>query len=224
MKGIYFMTKMFEAFGLSFDLNIPIKYDDWLVVKNEKYRPDRNVFIYEAFKKAFPQIKVADASMVYKLASRSVKLNEWVAKVNVEYALIQNEPTFYRDYVSPKDYEIVMRDLITSSERNKKRAAEELLAAQQYKAQLEDIDKRYSGFEYNSKYSRIINLSSNRLPLSYQLAIENYVPTVSGSQIEVHKKAYAREVLVSYKIQLIKILKSKPDVDIDKVINDLQEK
>lgn len=208
----------FTSLGYDFNVSVSDKIEDWLIIKDEKYRPDRGNFILENFNKDFPQIKVGDdVQKVYSLCGRSTVLIEWLAKKNLEYALIQGEPTFYRDEIKVDVYKKVSDELLANSSRSKLRSQEELSAAEEYKYKMDKISKKYSDYNFIMKESRVISMNSTELPLTLQLAIENYTPASDDSP---NRRSFARELLINYKLKLIKIINEKPDVDIEALIKD----
>lgn len=200
-------------------IEVPTSSNDWLIIKDETYRPDRGVLVLETFKKDFPSIQVGDdVEKVYALCSRSARLAEWLAKVNLSYATLQNEPTFYRDVIAADDYKLVAKDLEQLSNNNRSRATEELKAAEVYKTTMETISNKYSNRRLENKFSTIIALNTTSLPLTLQLAIENYTP--ANDATSPNRRAYARELLVRYKLALIEMVKENRNIDIDRVISE----
>lgn len=200
----------------------PTDENKWLIVVEEKYRPDKQKFIYEEFIKDYPDIKAIDADQVYALASRSSKLNNWLSKKNLEYAIKEGSPTFYRDYVEPDVYDKASKVIQKLNEVNAKKAAEQAAAASKYQDTLKEIDDKYSRLlSTDNSIAKVLNINTTALPLSIQLAIDNYTPAGSSSP---NQKAYARECLVNYKIALLKAIKNDQKIDIEKLIKDQQEK
>lgn len=207
----------------SIDVNMPpIDEDKWLIVAEEKYRPDKQKFIYESFIEDYPHIKVSDGDQVYALASRSATLSEWLSKKNLEYAIIEGSPTFFRDHVDPKKFDAATKEILRLNAINAKKASEQAAAATRYKNSLAEIEQKYEDqLNTGDKTAKVLSLNTTSLPLSIQLAIENYSPAKSSSP---NQKAFARECLINYKIALLKLIKDDPKVDIDRVIIDNQEK
>lgn len=201
-----------------FKLDIPTNSDDWFIIKEENYRPDRGAFILDKFNEDFPDFEITDVEKVYSLSSRSTSLSEWLAKQNLSYATIQNEPTFYRDVLDPDEFSKVSRELQSLSIKNRERAEEEIKASRDFKDTMLKISQKYSKFKPENKFTRVISMNSTELPLTLQLAIENYVP--ASSENAPTQKAYSRELLTRYKVFLINEIIKDKDVDIDKVIND----
>lgn len=196
--------------------------EKWLVVAEEKYRPDKQKFIYDKFIKEYPSIKVRDAEQVYALASRSAKLNEWLAIANAEYATIEASPTYYRQYIDASDFESASIEVSNMSKAQAAKAKEQAIAATNYRNALAEIDMKYEkSLNTSNKYAKVLALNTTSLPLSIQLIIDNYTPATSSSP---NVRAFARECLVSYKIALLSVIKQNKDVDIDKLIEINKEK
>lgn len=219
------MTTIFE---LKFDTGTyyvnepPTDVESWLTIKEEKYRPDKSKFVYEKFRQDYPNIKIKDSDQVYALASRSAKLNSWLANVNLEYALQENAPTFYRDHVSAEQFIEADKEVKKINVLNSEKAKEQSLAAQSYKDELERIEKKYcEKIKTSNTIAKILALNTTALPLSIQLAIDNYTPAQSSSP---NQRTYSRECLINYKITLLKVVNNNPEVDIDKLITDNQVK
>lgn len=203
------MAKLFkyENGGREYTVDVDDNPDSWLIINDELYRPDRSAFILEKFNESFPHIDVKnDAKLIYSLCSRSSSLSEWLAQVNLEYASIQNEPTFYRDYIEPKRYEKVSKELTEYSRKVKLRAEEELKAAEEFRLKMDLINKKYSNIKFTYPESRVISMNTTELPLTLQLAIENYTPADDSTP---NQRAYARETLINYKLTLIDLINSK---------------
>lgn len=196
--------------------------ENWLTIKEEKYRPDKSKFIFEEFKKVYPSIKVKDSDQVYALASRSSTLNEWLSKTNLKYALQENSPTFYRSYVDIEKFNEADAEVKRINSLNADKAKEQAVAASEYRLQLDEIDKKYSSkIETSNSIAKILSLNTTSLPLTIQLAIDNYTPAKSSSP---NQRTYARECLINYKIALLKAFNKDPKIDIDKLIKDNQVK
>jgi len=196
--------------------------DNWLITKDESYRPDKQKFIEQKFRKDYPGIKVKDANQVYALASRSAKLNDWLAKANLEYAVVEGAPTYFRDYVDPKDFEQASKEVQKLSQANSDKAKAQAYAATEYKNKLAEIDKEFEKkLSTSDNIAKIISLNSTALPLSIQLAIDNYTPASSSSP---NQRAYSRECLINYKIKLLEALTKDKKLNIDKLITENMEK
>lgn len=221
--GNYVFTEINDKFALSDPSmiidTIPKNKDQYYTVMEEKYRPDKDNFVFSKFLEDFPNIKAADATVVYKLASRSSVLNEWLQTVNLMYSQFANEPTFYRDYVSAEGFDSVVQLYPKMNMILRADATARFDAVTNYRKKLGELDTALTTalkpFRSN-KVMRIITLPSSDLPLSLQLAIENFT-TATDVQV-VDSKAYAREVLIRYKMSLLSAVSNDPNIDIESII------
>lgn len=198
--------------------------DDWKTVKSELYKPDRDEFIYSNFIVSYPKLKdsINNADMVYKLASRSKKLNEWLSITNSKYALEVAPPLWLKDEIDPKTYKDVTNSLKKINDIVAEKADREKELSEKYKNDLELIKKEFDSKVNKiktSNYIKILSLNSQSLPITLQLMIESYTPAKVDESPTA--KTYAREILTKFKIELIRYTNNNPDVDIDTIINQL---
>lgn len=211
--------------------SVPTQVDQWYTISDTAYRPDKDKFVLDNFNKDYPNINLTGSDedkvkRVYALASRSAKLNEWLAGVNVLYSQTETTPTFYRDEVTPQEYEVLSSKAQQLSKIASERASAELAAAQNYAAVLSNIDatfnKRRSETMGNDKVLKVITLNSTSLPLTAQMAIENFVPAAGGTSPD--KKTYAREMLIRFKLALLQKIKADPNFDLEAALDDASTK
>lgn len=219
------MTEIFKynVAGVNYSVDEPDKNPDkWIIIKEESYRPDKADFVLNKFRSTYKNINVRDADQIYSLASRSSQLNEWLAKTNAEYSIIEAAPTYFRQYVDASDFSKASDEVVRISRMLSEKAMAQAEAAAAYQRALKLIDNEYSNkTATNDKVAKIISLNTTQLPLTIQLAIDNYTPAISSSP---NQRTYARECLINYKITLLKIIKKDPDIDVDKLIDDNKEK
>lgn len=201
----------------------------WKTIQQEDYRPDRNDFILKAFKKKFPKHANAVNSIetVNNLASRSKTINNWLVSAGIEYVLEVQAPQYLKDLVDPKEYKDASEDLAELNKLATKRSLEEQLVVKEYKDKIAKIEEKYDKLTESAKKSnvvKILSLNSTSLPITLQLMIENYSPSVTSSSPD--KKTYAREILVNFKISLLKYFtkKENKDVDINEFLTEISEK
>lgn len=203
------------------------KENDWYVVTDENYRPDKDHFVVEKFVETFPDIVLPEKEKherIYALCSRSRGLANWLKNVNLEYSLKETTPTFYRDIIDPNRFKEVAKSATKARILNQEKAKEELALVKKYNQDIDEINSRYDEkLKLISKdpFFKILNMDSGYIPVSLQNAIEDYTP----ASLAVDKKTYAREMLIRYKIALINFVKecekNKKEYDIDEVINNL---
>jgi len=196
---------------------------EWLVIKEESYTPDKQLFIVDSFKKNFKNVKLEGNTekcydMIGKLASRSSVVSDWLAIANAEYSLEAQTPTYFKEHIEPKDFNNLQKSIIEFNKVIAKAQQDKQEAAENYKKQIQkidnELDNKMKKFK-SSNFLKILTLPSSALPITLQLAIENYTPTSDDSPT---KRVYLREVLTNYKIYLLKEIKQNPNLDIDELI------
>lgn len=222
------LNKAVNIEGVDTDFEPKSNYMDWVVIKEQSYLPNKEEYIKNAFNKRFPKISLpADETVAYNfitnLASRSEVVAEALALFNAEYSISAQMPTYYKDVLDNKTFEkarseITQYNNVVADYQNKRQQA-----AIKYKKELEQIDKNeqesLNKFKQN-KVLQVLTLPSTSLPLSLQVAVEKY----TADEKSPNKKVYLREILSNYKKYLLKELKANPDLDIQKLIKDNQEK
>jgi len=220
-----------EASGVKIPVTMPEQdHNNWTTIAELKYRPDRDKFVLDAFNAAYPNLKVTDAEQVYRLSSRSTAIRDWLVDVQVKYAQQATEPSYLHGIVDPKDYEKASKQIQGLNEIEQDRALKLQKAAEEYKSKVDNINKEFDTKVVNKvgddKLIKILTLKTNELPVSIALAIDNFTPptVTSTSPVAPDSKSYGREMLVQYKIALIKKLNSDPNFDLDKFINEAAQK
>lgn len=200
--------------------------DKWVVIQDESYRPDKDAFILDKFIKDFPDINISgDPQIIYKLASRSTHLNDWLANTNMLYAKGSNIPVYYKNIITPETFEAISLEAQALSAANTKRAIAERDASNKYKAELEKVEQVYEKDTIGivkTAAGFVLSLNSTCLPLTIQMAIEKYSPFDGQSP---NQKVYAREMLVRYKTALLAMItKDTAIADVKKIVEGLTVK
>lgn len=198
----------------------------WKITVESEYRPDRSGFVLNKFKKDFSDINVSSADEVYALCSRSKLLNQWLAGVNSEYACSTAVPQYLKDLVNIDVFGKVKKEIEQISNESSKHAEELSKAADDYKNKVARLNKEYEdkviSKTKNDPILRVLTMNTTELPITIQLAIENYTPSKDpGSPT---RRDYAREMLINYKQSLIKLINDKKLTSIDDVIKGLGKK
>jgi len=205
----------------------PIKQDfnDWATIKGESYTPDRAEFILDRFKQDFPEHGEVSYDLLMATISRSKPLSRWLAQTNLDYSVSAQVPEYFKDHVEPDEFNKSSKIITQYNKLLAEESQETQAAAAAYQKRIDDINKKYVALK--EKYTRdnlvrILTMQSNELPITLQLAIENYTPEADASAPD--KRRYAREMVINYKVSLLKILKENPDIDINDVITRLSVK
>lgn len=188
---------------------------DWKGLTDDETKPDKEGYVIACFKKDFPDIKVSTFEEVMDIVSRSRAVRSWYARIDLSYVEQVNMPTYYYNYVDPKTYVTSMKNLTSLNKILTDDAIKRQKAAEKYAAALEELDDSLAREKFailgKDKLLFIITLPSDMLPINITRAISVYSPKQEGAPTQ---KMYAREALINYKIYLLKVLKSKPDIDI----------
>jgi hypothetical protein len=196
----------------------------WLISREEALRPEKGEYVLEKFLKRFPNIRVKDADMVYSMCSRSAFLTQWLSDINLTYIDQIKIPAYAIDLIDSKKVKDSFDTINQLNSLNAKKAAAIKEASDLFKLNLSKIenDAQYKYAEKLSNEVIILKLNTTDLPLTLQLAIENFTPAANDAFPDT--KSFAREMLYQYKKSLFLQIKEKPDMDIEKVIDELKEK
>lgn len=205
--------------------------DDWKTIEMENYKPDRDQHILDKFIEDHPDIALpkgdddSKVSLIYALCSRSSALAEWLQNANASYALEATLPRYIEGIVSPKVFTEAEKALTKISNLQKARSVAESAANAKYKTDMAIAKKTFDDNSAKLKTNnviKILNVKSTDLPITLQLAIENFVPASDANSPD--KKTYAREVLLNYRLALFKFISENPSADIDLVISSMRLK
>lgn len=185
-------------------INKPI--NEWYVSVEEDYKPDYRKFIIDKFEEKYPMLKGKyDWTQLNSLISRNEQLLKYKATVDGEYAISASIPKYYEDIVDKDQYTTARNKLSKLKDLEAKRAQALIKASEDYKQKCSDInedyDKELDEFDVDP-VTMIASLPSTKLPLSIQMLIEDYSPADTSDSNT--KRKFAREMLVRYKIALLK--------------------
>lgn len=214
----------FELKGADISLTIDkVSADskDWQIVETENYRPDKAKYVEDKWKESFPKQPNLSYGKISSLASRSRLINDWLISTNASYATAVAPPLWLQKEITPDEYSRAINKVQAISSLAADRAKLEAQAAAEYKGKLKKIEKDFNdGMEKakaNDNIAKILTIQSTDLPVSLQLSIDNYTPKAQEGAPD--QRAFAREVLTSYRISLIKYVKANPKCDIQEIIN-----
>lgn len=201
-----------------------VNSSDWLIKREESLRPEKKDFVLKAFNKRFPDIKVKDADQVYNLCSRSKLLNEWLSNTNLLYVDQVKIPAYAIDLLDTSKVKECYEIITEINDKNSLKAAAIKALSDTFKENLRKIEdnKDYKCDKQLTNEVKVLILNTTDLPLTLQLAIENFTPAKNDEFPDT--RAYAREMLFQFKKSLFKLIKEKPEINIDNVINELKEK
>lgn len=211
--------------GGSLKVDAPkVNASDWLIKREESLRPEKKDFILKAFRKRFKNLNVKDADQVYNLCSRSKLLNEWLSNTNLLYVDEVKIPAYAIDLLPTNKVKECYEIISDINDKNSRKAVAIKVLSDTFKDNLRNIenDKTYICDKELTNEVKILILNTTDLPLTLQLAIENFTPAKNDEFPDT--RAYAREMLFQYKKSLFQLIKEKPEIDINTVIDELKEK
>lgn len=209
---------------LSIDIEkVDTSSSNWKIIQTEDYRPDKRAFIEEQFSESYPKFGKLDYDMITALASRSKVISKWLTISSQKYTVEVDPPLWLQSEISAEEFKEIKPKITLLSKAASDRAEAEAKAASEYKNKLARIERDFSdkvsAMKKDSNLLKILSMSSTDLPITLQLAIENFTP--SSAESAPNQRMFAREILTSYRISLIKYSKTNPDMDIQTVIDRL---
>lgn len=210
------------------------KLDDWKVKKAQINSYEKQEVIVKAFEEEFNHIKLlgddylSKFEFLTKVCSRNSRLLEWFAHQKLIYSELAQLPNYLNDVIDPNEYQDIKEKVFSVNKTIAKFSNQRIQAAEDYKKHLADIDKNLDkeldAIKSNNKILKVLTLTSQSLPLTMAIALEEFNSKTDSSDFEEKKKLYVRELLTEFKISLLKLIKEKPEIDIDKLIADISLK
>lgn len=208
--------------------------DEWKVKKAQTHSFSKESEIVTAFNNDFPSIKLLGETdeekydFLTNVCSRSSSLLEWFANQKIIYSELAVLPNYLEDKITPSEY-TQLKDQIkivndTIAEFTNRRIDE----SEKYKRKIKELnlelDNRLQNIKVNNNVLKILTLTSQSLPLSMAVALQEYNAKTDVSDFEEKQKLYVRELLTEFKIALLEVNKNNPEVDIDRLIEDISLK
>lgn len=198
----------------------------WKIVQEENYIPDREEYVVKNFNLKFPQFESSnfDYDKICELSSRSTLVGEWLASTNASYAIDEQPPQYLREVMTPDKFiETVKKLKIIKGHLLAKTLADKT-AADIYSTSLKLNTKTYKDAIKTVTITneiKVLNLRTNDLPISLQMAIMAYTPASASES--PNSKVYAREIFVQYKLALLRYCKNYPSTNLDELIENLKK-
>jgi hypothetical protein len=201
--------------------------DNWVVVKQQSIKYVKGDIILEKFNKDFPHAVVDSYDVICDLASRSTKISEWLVNANTIYSELAEMPLYLDGLVEPKIYKGLTQDIQRINETIGSFSQSRQQLAEKYKSELKILEKKekeaINKIKGDNKFLRVLTLNTTSLPLTLQLMINGYSPS-NSENLQESQKVFAREMLINYKVSLIKKIIEDPNFKVDIVIDDNQLK
>lgn len=225
----------FNVDGREISVNNAVEtLDDWKVKKAQKNSYVKQEVIVQAFESKFTSITLLgdDFNKKYefltKVCSRNKSLLEWFALQKLAYSELAQLPNYLDDLIEPVEYDYLKTKVQIINEKIVEFANKRKNASIDYNKKLKELDRLENNeltlLKQDSAVIRVLTLTSQSLPLSMAVALENFNDKTDSSDFEEKKKLYVRELLTEFKISLLKLLKEDPATDIDYIINELSLK
>jgi hypothetical protein len=205
--------------------------EDWIVVKSQSVTFDKNDFFIKQFNKDFPNFKLLGSGNFEKFTflaescARSPIMREWFASVSIKYSETTQLPLYLKNKVAPDDYKIYLERILELKDELSQIVLSRNNLAIQYnkdlaelKEQEDIIIKRSIG---QDNILKILYLNTECLPFSIQLKVQGYEPKNPDVDVATSKRRLAQEYLVQFKIALLDLVKEKPDLDIDSLLQEV---
>lgn len=211
---------------IKIDLQDPkdVNTDEWYAVIDENYQPNKDQFILEKFNKDYPKYDIKDIKLLYNLVSRSKNLQEWLAIATAEFILNVECPEYFKEVLTDEEFNKTNKNISQLNKLYSEKSEKEKRLAEDYKNSRIKLDNEYEDKFNNIKkdnYTKILALKSEELPLEIQMMIEAYTPS-NVNDIN-SKKRYAKELIIKYKLNLLRICKENDIKDINVVIKELSK-
>jgi hypothetical protein len=208
--------------------------DDWITIKSQSVTFDKTVFFIEAFHADFPDYTLLGSNDVEKftflseLCSRQDVMQAWFAGVSIRYSDTTQLPLYLVDRVAPDEYSKIQAKLLEMKDKLAIIVTKRNDLAVKYTSDLKALRLEEEAIVGRSigqdNVLKIINLKTKQLPLSIQMKIQGYMPTSIDSDVSDNKRRLAQEYLANFKIGLLKLNESNPNIDIDKLLKEIELK
>lgn len=225
----------FDYDGILFSVSYAAEnLDNWRVKKSQIFEYSKEKEIVAAFENSFTNIKLLGDSIdekydfLTKVCNRSSRMLEWLSNQKLLFSELAQVPSYLKDRITSSEFSTV-KDKISSI--NKVISDYSLIrskASEDYRSRLSQIDRKMKEdldkIKANDKVIKILSLTSQSLPLSIAAAVEEYNMKTDSTDFEEKKSLLVREFLIEFKISLLDLIKQYPDIDIDKLLDEISLK
>lgn len=205
------------------NIDVPKSKDDWYTIEKETVVYNRNIEIVEKFEKEWDITLDGNddekCEMFFKIVSRNSVIQNWYSSQKLIFSETNEIPKYLKENLSLEEYSITKDNLTRNKDLNIKVAKDIQKLSTDYQTKIKELQASVKNFEIknNDRFFEVLNLSVNDLPLELTIKILNYVPAENGDITS--QKVYGRELLIQYKIFLIKKLKENENTKLSDIIN-----
>lgn len=220
-----FTVPKFNSITDIVDFVDPNNPDKWVTIRSESIEFDRAEFIVDKFKETFPDVVLPEDvdkayELIGKLASRSSLISEWLANTSVLYSEEAQTPAYLLPFIKPNEFKKVQSDVTSYNKVARLESDEIVKASIEFRNKMKQIrdkyDKERKKIRDISNFVKVLTIPSTKLPLTIQLAIENFTP--QDVEDAATKRQYARELLTDYKIFILESVKNNPKISVDDIV------
>lgn len=214
--------------------DVAVNEDDWIVIKSQSVVYDKQSFIISQFMADFPNFTILGTDDIEKfkflteLCGRQPALRRWFAAVSIKYSDTTQLPLYLKDRVAPDEYKTIQENLLKMKDELAEIVNKRNDLAVKYSADLDNLKDQEDSIIKKSiggnNVMKIINLSTEALPLSIQMRIQSYDPKTSDIDLSDSKRRIAQEYLIKFKIALLDLVKEQQLIDIDALLNEIELK
>jgi hypothetical protein len=208
--------------------------DGWVTIKSQSVTFDKTSFFVGKFNEDFPAYNLSGSNddeqftFLSELCARTPAMRKWFASVSVIYSNTSQLPLYLKDEVSPEEYKSVQNKTLALKDQLAEVIKERNDEARKYTAALErlrekelNITRKATGAD---NIMKINLLNTEALPLSLQLKIQAYMPAGQDIEVADGRRRLAQEYLARFKVELLKLNRNVPDLDVDEVVRSIELK
>jgi hypothetical protein len=208
--------------------------DEWFTIKSQSVTFSKQDFFIDQFESSFPDSVLLGSTneskfkFLNELCSRKRVLQNWYSSVSLKYSNSTQLPLYLKYRVDPSEFKRIQDKMLSMKDKLSNTIIERKKAADVFKQTIDLIEAKENKIIEDStsgdNIMKIVNLSTESLPFSIQLLIQGYTPTNVDEDLADNKRRYAQEQLAKFKIALLKLNEENENIDIDKLIEEIELK
>lgn len=205
--------------------------DSFVVEKEELYtvtyktdKITRDDYILNCWNERYPNAHTTDIERVRQFISSSSKLQHWYAQIMINYQANVQMPDYLKDVLDIKEYNKLTTDLQKYNKILQQRSDAISNAAKTFKKSLNAINashEKEAKVLLKDKLLYILTLNRSDLPLDLQQELIDFTPKDIKSPKE--RRERSKEIVIEYQKSLISKVKSDPDFNIRKYVEDSRD-
>jgi hypothetical protein len=206
----------------------------WITIKSQSVTYDKTAFYVEQFNNDFPAYNILGSNDLEKfnflseLCARTPAMRKWFAATSILYSDTTQIPLYLKNAVAPSEFKriqdklLVLKDgLATVIQKRNDLARKYASDLDALRIEEQNIVKKTLG---DDKVLQIINLKTEALPLSIQMKIQSYMPSGMDDNVSDSRRRLAQEYLAKFKVALIDLVSNNDNIDVSKIVEELELK